>query len=59
MCPWRKELAGTAVPFSKGYMVLFQRNSVVETPVKDHRVSKINSNPKTESKIRISFINHL
>lgn len=44
MCPLQKELAGTAVPFSEECTVLFQRNSVVETPLKDHRVSKINSN---------------
>jgi len=39
----QKELAGTDVPFSEGCTVLFQRNCVVETPLKDHRVSKINS----------------
>lgn len=44
MCPLQKELAGTAVPFSEECTVLFQRNTVVETPLKDHRVSKINSN---------------
>ena len=43
MCPLQKKLAGTAVPFSEECIVLFQPNSVVETPLKDHRMSKLTS----------------
>ena len=32
MCPLQKELAGTAVPLSEGYMVLFQNKLKPDKP---------------------------